>query len=90
MAELSQLDRTYHFIMESFVRRGQAPHFIEIARTFSLLPEEGKRLLHELMKTGLPGWLYPDTDLITSFAPFNNLPTHYRISIDGDQKWFGQ
>jgi len=31
-----------------------------------------------------------DTDFITSFAPFNNLPTQYRITIDGQQKWFGQ
>jgi hypothetical protein len=28
--------------------------------------------------------------LITSFAPFNNLPTQYRITVDGQQKWFGQ
>ena len=90
MAELKQLDRIYHFIMESFVATGQAPHFIEIARDLDIPPEEGKKLLHELIKTGIPAWLYPDSDSITSFAPFNNLPTHYRISIDGQQKWFGQ
>ena len=40
--------------------------------------------------SGIAGWLYPRTDHIVSFAPFNNLPTHYRITIDGRQKWFGQ
>ena len=91
MADTQQLDRTYHFIMETFVKRGHAPHFTEIAREFSVHPEEGKRLLHELMDPPkLPIWLYPDTDLIASFAPFNNLPTQYRITVDGQQKWFAQ
>lgn len=92
MAEVQQLDRTYHFIMESLVERGQAPHFTEIARAFSVGPEQGKRWLHELMNAGLPLpiWLFPDTDLIASFSPFNNLPTQYRISVDGQQKWFAQ
>jgi hypothetical protein len=90
MAELGKLDRIYHFIMKSFVRTGQAPHYIEIARALALPPEEGRELLYELIRTGIPAWLYPDSDSITSFAPFNNLPTHYRISVEGQQKWFGQ
>jgi hypothetical protein len=92
MADTQQLDRTYHFIMESFVERGQAPHFSEIARAFSVPPEEGKRLLHGLMNAELPLpiWLSPGTDLIASFSPFSNLPTQYRISVDGQQKWFAQ
>lgn len=90
MVMQQQLDRTYHFILESFAARGYAPHFTEIAREFSVRPDEGKKLLHELMATGLPIWLYPGTDLIASFAPFNNLPTQYRITVDGQQKWFAQ
>ena len=90
MADMLQLDRTYHYIMETFIKRGYAPHFTEIAKEFSIKPDEGKRLLNELMALPLPIWLYPDTDLIASFAPFNNLPTQYRISVDGQQKWFAQ
>lgn len=87
----SPLDRTYHFILESFVKNGQAPHYTEIAREFSVSPDAGKKLLHDLMDdTKMPIWLYPGTDLIASFAPFNNLPTQYRITIDGHQKWFAQ
>jgi hypothetical protein len=84
------LDKVYHFILETFVVRGYAPHFTEIAKEFSVSPEEGKRLLHGLMEIKLPNWLYPNTDLIASFAPFSNLPTQYLITINGQQKWFAQ
>jgi hypothetical protein len=54
-------------------------------------PDEGQRLLHDLINTGImPMWLHPGTDIIASFAPFNNLPTQYRITVEGQQKWFGQ
>ena len=91
MAEIQLLDRTFHFIMETFVARGHGPHYTEIAKEFGVHPEEGRRLLHELMDSSvMPMWLYPGTDLIASFAPFNNQPTQYRITIDGQQKWFAQ
>jgi hypothetical protein len=91
MTDAEQFDRTYHFILESFVGNGQAPHYTDIAREFAVEPEEGKRLLHDLMDdTKLPIWLHPGTDQIASFAPFNDSPTPYRITIDGHQKWFAQ
>jgi len=90
MSETTQLDKTYHYILQTFVERGFAPHFTEIAKEFTVSPEEGRRLLHDLMATGLPLWLYPGTDLIASFAPFNNQPTQYRITVDRQQKWFAQ
>ena len=90
MANAEQLDAVYHFIMETFVEHGYGPHFTEIAKRFSIHPDDGKKLLHELMAVKLPIWLYPETDLIASFAPFNNLPTQYRLTIDGHQKWFAQ
>jgi hypothetical protein len=52
--------------------------------------EEGRQTLRKLFSKGVPGWLAPGTDLIASFAPFNNQPTPFRITIDGQQKWFGQ
>jgi len=90
MAELQQLDRTYHFILETFVERGRGPHFTEIARHFTVSPEAGRRMLHDLMGLGLPNFLFPGTDLIAGFAPFSNLPTHYRVTVDGQQKWFAE
>ena len=90
MADSKMMDRTFHFILTTMVERGYAPHFTEIANAFSVPPEEGKKLLHELMGAGTPSWLYPDTDHIASFAPLNNYPTQYRISVEGQQKWFAQ
>jgi hypothetical protein len=90
MPDPAELDQTYDFILRGFVARGEAPHFTAIAREFGVSPDAGRRRLHDLMAAGLPNWLFPDTDLIASFAPFNNLPTQYRISVDGQQKWFAQ
>jgi hypothetical protein len=61
-----------------------------LRRTDGLPVEEGRKVMHDLFSSGIPAWLYPRTDHIVSFAPFNNLPTQYRITIDGQQKWFGQ
>ncbi|MEW5913262.1 MAG: hypothetical protein AB1814_11950 [Thermodesulfobacteriota bacterium] len=90
MAEISALDRTFSLIMRRMVDTGQAPHYTELAAELGVEVEQGRLALHELFNAGIPGWLFPNTDLICSFAPFNNLPTQYRISVDGQQKWFGQ
>ena len=86
----SQLDKTFHVIMKRMVETGQAPFHTEIATELGLSVQEGRKALHDLFSAGIPGWLYPDTDYVVSFAPLNNLPTQYRITVDGQQKWFGQ
>ncbi len=87
----SVLDKTYHVIIKSFVATGHAPHYTEIASELGMTVEEGRKTLHDLIAAGIPGtWLFPNTDYISSFAPFSNLPTQHRISVDGEQKWFGQ
>ena len=44
-----------------------------------------------MVTSPIPGcWLAHDTDLIESWAPFSNLPTHYLVSVDGVQKWYAQ
>ena len=52
--------------------------------------EEGRQTLHNLIATGIPAWLHPDTNYLVSFPPFNVLPNQYRITIRGEQKWFAQ
>jgi hypothetical protein len=90
-ADLEMLDRAFHFTMRRFVETGQAPHHIELAADLGVAVEDGRRLLHEVVEGGYnSAWFYPDTDYITSFAPFHNLPTPYRITIEGAQKWFAQ
>ena len=83
------LDRAFSSIRDTMIESGQAPHYTELAAALELDPEEAKQVLHELM-TVIPGWLHPGTDYIASFPPFNNQPTQYRVSVDGEQKWFAQ
>ena len=91
MAGQELLDQAYYAVMQRFIKGGQGPHFTDLAVELGLPVEEGRQLLKELVSTpGVPGWLHPETDLLVSFAPFNNLPTQYRISVDGEQKWFAQ
>ena len=98
MADLKVLDRAFSSIIRHFVTTGQAPHYTELAKDLGLAVEEGRQVLRDVMEAPcpvyaggkFPGWFYPGTDYIASFAPFNNLPTQYRITIDGEQKWFTQ
>ena len=91
MAEPTLLDRTFSIIRDRMIETGQAPHYTEIAAKLGVSPREGRAALHKLFSArGFPGWLYPKGDTVVSFAPFNNLPTQYRLTIDGEQKWFGQ
>jgi hypothetical protein len=90
MSEQSELDKTFNIIMKTMVETGQAPHYTELAKELGVSMEEGRKALHDLFAAGIPGWLYPNTDFVVSFAPFNNLPTQFRITVEGQQKWFGQ
>ena len=91
MTEPTLLDKTYSIIRDRFVDTGQAPDYTQIAAELGLSPREGRQALRKLFSIrGFAGWLYPKVDTVVSMAPFNNLPTPYRITIDGEQKWFGQ
>ncbi len=90
MKNATLMDKVYHYILGTIIQTGIAPHYTEIAQEFRVTVSKGLDMLHELMKLPLPNWLYPNTDLIASFAPFNNQPTAYRITINGDQRWFAQ
>lgn len=98
MANMKLLDRAFSSIMQYFVNTGHAPHYTELAKDLGLSMDEGRQVLRDVMEAPCPvyagghypGWFHPGTDYIASFAPFNNLPTQYRITIDGEQKWFAQ
>ncbi len=90
MGNSASMDQIYHYILDTIIKTGVAPHYTEIAQEFRVSVAKGLDMLHELMKLPLPNWLYPNTDLIASFAPFNNQPTAYRITIRGKQRWFAQ
>jgi len=90
MTEVKILDQAHHLMMGSFVEKGSGLHFTELGAALGLEPEAAKTVLHDLVATGIPAWLYPDTDHLASFPPFNNLPTHIRITVDGIQQWWAQ
>jgi hypothetical protein len=90
MTDLALLDKAFYNIMQRLIKTGQAPHHTEMANDLGISMEEGRQIFHELMEAGVPGWIHPQTDWIASFPPFNNQPTQYRLTIDGEQKWFAQ
>ena len=90
MNDTEILDKTHFIILKRMVDTGQAPHYTEIAAELGVSPEEGRQILHKLFESGVYGWLYPNTDFIASYAPFNNQPTQFRVTVDGEQKWFAQ
>ena len=89
MSDLALLDRGYAAVLESCVATGRAPHYTELSASLDIPLREARSLVHELVAL-TPGWVHPGTDLLASFPPFNILPTQYRVSVDGEQKWFAQ
>ena len=90
MTDLALLDRAHARIVERMVQTGLAPHYCELATELGLPMEAGRQLVHDLLAAGIPGWVHPGTDYIASYPPLNNLPTQYRISIEGESRWFAQ
>ena len=82
------LARAYHAIMLGFVRDGRAPHYTELAVSLGLSPSQALAVQKQLTTSGLPIWTHPDTDHIAAMSPFSNIPTPYRVSVDGEQKWY--
>jgi hypothetical protein len=76
--------------MGSLVDTGRAPYYADVARALGLAVPDGRRLLHDVMQAYPIGWLHPETDYIVSFPPLNNLPTQYRVTVRGEQRWFAQ
>lgn len=84
------LANLYHRTLSVIVRDGRAPHYAQLGNEMRIPPEEARRALHDLVATGVPAiWLH-EGDLIASFAPFSNIPTHIDVSVDGAKGWYGQ
>ena len=90
MAEPEMIQRAYSTIIRHTVENGVAPHYTELARILGVTPDEARDIQREAAGAAVGCWISADTDYIHSFAPFSNLPTQYRVSVDGEQKWYGQ
>lgn len=92
MPTLAERQAIHHAVLRHFMETGRAPHYTELAGPLGVSTERARHLVREAIPE-LPfsyTWLVPDTDYISSLAPFSSVPTPYRISIDGMQKWYGQ
>ena len=91
MTDEQTLARAYHAVMRWFVNTGRAPHFTELAAEFGVDADRGLELQTEMLEAiGGPHWADPGSKLIVGFDPFSNAPTQYRITVDGEQKWYGE
>lgn len=91
MADDRTLARVYHSVMLGFVKNGRAPHYTELAVEFGVTADEAQELQHGMLAAiGGPHWADDGSGLIACFDPFSNIPTQYRISVDGEQKWYGE
>jgi hypothetical protein len=90
MADTQVLDQTFTFIMRHMIDTGRAPHYTAVAAGLGLDTESGRQAVRDVLQVYFPGWLYPGTDYIASFAPLNDLTTQYRVSAAGEQRWYAQ
>jgi len=90
MGKIPNTDETHLFILKNVMKNGYAPFYTEVANHFGCSVEEGRKAVRDVFEANVPGWQYPGTDYIVSYPPFNNLPTEYRITIDGQSKWTAQ
>ena len=90
MQESTIAQQAYTAVVERFVKTGRAPHFTELAAILGLQPEEARQAQVKAAESSIACWFVKDTDYIESWAPFSNVPTNYRVTINGEQKWYGQ
>jgi hypothetical protein len=90
MADERSAQQAYTSILRHLIRTGRAPHYSELAQILAVDLEAAKDLQREAAKSGVGCWFVEDTDYIESWAPFYNVPTQYRVTVEGEQKWYGQ
>ena len=90
MADAALVQRAYTAITKNFITCGRAPHYTELAETLSIGLDEAREVQRQAAEASVGCWISPDTDYVQSWAPFSSIPTHYLLSIDGKQKWYGQ
>lgn len=90
MADADLVQQAYTSTLKHFIQTGRAPHFTELAATMGVSPDEAKDFQRQAAEAAIGSWISHDTDYVGSFAPFSNTPTHYLVTVDGEQKWYGQ
>lgn len=82
-------DRLFRIVLEGFVSTGRAPEYEDIGAQLGISASEAKKAVRKLVSPmGFPGWM--DGDEIGTFPPFSNTPTPHAITVDGEEKGYGQ
>lgn len=79
--------RVRELLVSSFVEKGRAPNVGEIGGGLNLSRHEVLDALRELRSIDTFA-LERGTENIRILSPFSNIPTPYRVSVDGEQRWF--
>ncbi len=90
MMEPTLVQRAYTAVLEHFIKTGRAPHYTELGNTLGLRPDDARQAQRAAAESSLACWFVKDTDYVESWAPFSNVPTHFLVTIEGEQKWYGQ
>jgi hypothetical protein len=90
MEETALVQRAFTAVVEKLVKTGRAPHYTELAAALGLTPEEALQVQRKAAASAIACWFVNETDYIESWAPFSNVPTHHLVTINGEQKWYGQ
>ncbi len=80
--------RAYSAIMTHFINTGFAPHYSELAQMLNVTIKEAQQAQRVAVKAAPFCWFIPETDYIHAFAPFSNVPTQYKIRVDGKPNGF--
>ncbi len=91
MPATDHLQKAYTVILQHFIETGRAPHYTELAGKLQVDVDRARQIQREAAEAAPAAtcWLAYDTDYIESWGPFSSLPTHNRIAVDGEQKWYG-
>ena len=50
MKKQNQLDQTFHFILETLIATGKAPHYTELSRIIGVEPDDADAMYRSLKK----------------------------------------
>jgi len=81
----SKLVRKYLF--DTVVATGQAPPIVEIMRRLGQSRQQLSESLDELGKVRRIA-MEPGSENIVHVPPFSNRPTPFRVTVEGEQKWY--
>ena len=89
MASEELRSRAFQAVIRGLVETGRAPHYTELASVLGVTPDEAREAQREAAENSPFCWFVPETDYVACWDPFSSIPNNHRISVGGEQRWFG-